>query len=110
MLTPVSNSSAARRAAALRDLVEARPLPIEAEVDRHRFAPRQQSHRPGVTLRPSHLLGYAEAGRASLVRWIVDEPALAVDQGIDQAFHVHHLVHAAHSSSSRTASNHIGEL
>ena len=84
MLTPVSNSSAAMRGAALGDLVEARPQPVEPAVDRRRFVARQLAHRAGIAVGARDRLGDPEAGRPALVGRMVDIAALALDQRLDQ--------------------------
>jgi hypothetical protein len=40
-----------------------------------------------------------ETGRPALVGRMIDEPALAIDKGVDQSVHSHHTIHSASPSS-----------
>ena len=88
MLTPVSNSSAATRAAAPGDLVEPGPEPIEAAIDGRCLFARQLPHRPGISMRAGHRFGDPETGRPALVGGVVHVAALALDHRIDQPLDV----------------------
>src|SRR5215218_9268696 len=74
--------------------IEAGAKPVQALVDGHGFSPRKLTHGPGVAVRPRNRLRNSEACGPALVRRVIDVPAFALDQFVDQLVNICRILHS----------------
>lgn len=73
----------------LRDLVEPRPEPVEALIDRRGFIARQLPHCARIAVCSGNGLGNSKFGRPATIAWVAYITALPLDQRVDQLINVH---------------------